>query len=156
MRILSILIVIALFAWASLAQAEQRQIIVTNQIDGHTQLAASDIDDDAVEEAVEDSIDDTRKAVDEAQKAITKGAEDTQKLVDRSRKSVEQVAKDLHASTGISPKRAVGIVVGMVAGAVVVDLMGGGGLATLAAVAGGGLIGNWIMSDSHDEHPVDG
>ena len=74
MRILSILIVIALSAWASLAQAEQRQIIVTNQIDGHTQLAASDIDDDAVEEAVEDTIEDTRKAVDKAQKAMIDAA----------------------------------------------------------------------------------
>ncbi len=68
-------------------------------------------------------------------------------LVDQSHKSVKSLADDIHSATGISGKRAFGIAAGMVAGAIIVDMMGGSGLVTIAVVAGGGFVGNWIMSE---------
>jgi hypothetical protein len=57
------------------------------------------------------------------------------------------VVRQFQSSTGISDSQVYGIAAGIVVGALAADLLGGGGLATIALAAGGGAMGNWIMSD---------
>jgi hypothetical protein len=68
-------------------------------------------------------------------------------LLEQSREGAESVVREFQASTGITDSQVYGIAAGIVAGAVVADLLGGGGLATIALAAGGGALGNWIMAD---------
>jgi hypothetical protein len=48
-----------------------------------------------------------------------------------------------------------GIAAGIVGGAIVADLAGFGGLAALALAAGGGAIGNWLLSEPIWETSID-
>ncbi len=158
MRILSVLIVILMSVWVPAAQSQERPEESGAQATALLKLAASETDgddDDDVEEVVTRSADEATKAVTksakDATKAVTKSAEEARtelrNLVDQSHSSVKKLADDIQSTTGISGKRAFGIAAGMLAGAIVVDMMGGGGLVTIAAVAGSGLVGNWIMSE---------
>ncbi|MEM9470960.1 MAG: hypothetical protein AAGA00_03315 [Pseudomonadota bacterium] len=146
MRIVSVLIVVLFSAWATAAQAQNPAPDAGVQAVVPLELAASEVDDD-VKEAIEDA----EEAVEDAGKAAVDKAEDARKelqgMVEKSRKNVEQLANDIHKSTGISGRQAFGIAAGMVAGAVVADMMGGGGIVTIAVIAGGGALGSWIMSE---------
>ncbi len=146
MRIFSLLIAVLFSAWATAAQAQSVVPDADVQPAAQVELAASEVDDD-VKEAIEDA----EEAVEEAGKAAANKAEDARKelqgMVEKSRKNVEQLADDIHKSTGISGRQAFGIAAGMVAGAVIADMMGGSGLVTIAVVAGGGALGSWIMSE---------
>jgi hypothetical protein len=68
-------------------------------------------------------------------------------LLEQSREGAEGMVREFQASTGITDSQVYGIAAGIVVGALAADLMGGGGLATIALAAGGGALGNWIMSD---------
>jgi hypothetical protein len=68
-------------------------------------------------------------------------------LLEQSREGAEGVVRQFQSSTGISDSQVYGIAAGIVVGALAADLLGGGGLATIALAAGGGAMGNWIMSD---------
>jgi uncharacterized protein YcfJ len=68
-------------------------------------------------------------------------------LLEQSREGAEGVVRQFQSSTGITDSQVYGIAAGIVIGALAADLLGGGGLATIALAAGGGAAGNWIMSD---------
>jgi hypothetical protein len=68
-------------------------------------------------------------------------------LLEQSREGAEDVVREFQTSAGLTDSQVYGIAAGIVVGAVLADLMGGGGLATIALAAGGGALGNWIMSD---------
>jgi hypothetical protein len=68
-------------------------------------------------------------------------------LLEQSREGAEEVVRGFQASTGITDSQVYGIAAGIVVGAVFADMIGGGGLATIALAAGGGALGNWIMAD---------
>lgn len=68
-------------------------------------------------------------------------------LLEQSREGAEDVVRGFQTSAGLTDSQVYGIAAGIVVGAVLADLMGGNGLATLALAAGGGALGNWIMSD---------
>jgi hypothetical protein len=68
-------------------------------------------------------------------------------LLEQSREGAEEVVREFQASTGITDSQVYGIAAGIVVGAVLADLLGGGGLATIALAAGGGALGNWVMAD---------
>jgi hypothetical protein len=128
MRKFSVLIVVLFTIWAPAALAQERLQDSGAQLVAPFKAAASEVDAN-----VPKSVEDTRFKL--------------RRLIEQSYQSVEKIAQNIHTSTGINGERAFGIAVGMVAGAVVVDMIGGSGLATIAVVAGGGFLGNWIMSD---------
>lgn len=68
-------------------------------------------------------------------------------LLEQSREGAEGMVRQFQSSTGITDSQVYGIAAGIVVGALAADLLGGGGLATIALAAGGGAAGNWIMSD---------
>jgi hypothetical protein len=68
-------------------------------------------------------------------------------LLEQSREGAEDFVREFQATTGITDSQVYGIATGIVLGAVVADLLGGNGLATIALAAGGGALGNWIMSE---------
>jgi hypothetical protein len=68
-------------------------------------------------------------------------------LLEQSREGAEGMVRQFQSSTGITDSQVYGIAAGIVVGALAADLLGGGGLATIALAAGGGAVGNWIMSD---------
>jgi hypothetical protein len=68
-------------------------------------------------------------------------------LLEQSREGAEGMVREFQASTGITDSQVYGIAAGIVVGALAADLLGGGGLATIALAAGGGAVGNWIMSN---------
>jgi hypothetical protein len=68
-------------------------------------------------------------------------------LLEQSREGAEGMVREFQASTGITDSQVYGIAAGIVVGALAADRLGGGGLATIALAAGGGAVGNWIMSD---------
>jgi hypothetical protein len=68
-------------------------------------------------------------------------------LLEQSREGAEDFVREFQATTGITDSQVYGIATGIVLGAVVADLLGGNGLATVALATGGGALGNWIMSE---------
>jgi len=68
-------------------------------------------------------------------------------LLEQSREGAEGVVRQFQSSTGLTDSQVYGIAAGIVVGALAADLLGGGGLATIALAAGGGAIGNWVMSN---------
>ena len=83
----------------------------------------------------------------EDQQRIEELRQELRELLEQSREGAEDVVREFQASTGITDSQVYGIAAGIVVGAVLADLMGGGGLATIALAAGGGALGNWIMAD---------
>lgn len=66
-------------------------------------------------------------------------------LMDESRQDAAN--ESLEPPGGLTAGQAFGFAAGVVAGAIVADLLGGGGLVTLALGLSGGAVGGWIMSD---------
>jgi hypothetical protein len=93
---------------------------------------------EAAEEALPEVEDDRR---------VEELRQELKELLEQSREGAEDVVREFQASTGITDSQVYGIAAGIVVGAVLADLMGGGGLATIALAAGGGALGNWIMAD---------
>ena len=83
----------------------------------------------------------------ENQQRIEELRQELRELLEQSREGAEDVVREFQASTGITDSQVYGIAAGIVVGAVLADMMGGGGLATIALAAGGGALGNWIMAD---------
>ena len=83
----------------------------------------------------------------EDQQRIEELRQELKELLEQSREGAEDVVREFQASTGITDSQVYGIAAGIVVGAVLADLMGGGGLATIALAAGGGALGNWVMAD---------
>jgi uncharacterized protein YcfJ len=83
----------------------------------------------------------------EDQRRIEELRQELKELLEQSREGAEDVVREFQASTGITDSQVYGIAAGIVVGAVLADMMGGGGLATVALAAGGGALGNWIMSN---------
>jgi hypothetical protein len=83
----------------------------------------------------------------ENQQRIEELRQELRELLEQSREGAEDVVREFQASTGITDSQVYGIAAGIVVGAVLADMMGGGGLATVALAAGGGALGNWIMAD---------
>jgi hypothetical protein len=83
----------------------------------------------------------------EDQRRVEELRAELKELLEQSREGAEDVVREFQASTGITDSQVYGIALGIVAGAVVADMLGGGGLATIALAAGGGALGNWIMAD---------
>jgi hypothetical protein len=83
----------------------------------------------------------------EDQRRIEELRQELKELLEQSREGAEDVVREFQASTGITDSQVYGIAAGIVVGAVLADMMGGGGLATIALAAGGGALGNWIMAD---------
>jgi uncharacterized protein YcfJ len=83
----------------------------------------------------------------EDQRRIEELRQELKELLEQSREGAEDVVREFQASTGITDSQVYGIAAGIVVGAVLADMMGGGGLATIALAAGGGALGNWIMSN---------
>jgi hypothetical protein len=83
----------------------------------------------------------------EDERRVEQLRQELRELLEQSREGAEDVVREFQASTGITDSQVYGIAAGIVVGAVLADLMGGGGLATIALAAGGGALGNWIMAD---------
>jgi hypothetical protein len=83
----------------------------------------------------------------EDQRRVEELRAELRELLEQSREGAEDVVREFQGATGITDSQVYGIAVGIVAGAVVADMLGGGGLATIALAAGGGALGNWIMAD---------
>ena len=83
----------------------------------------------------------------EDERRVEELRQELKELLEQSREGAEDVVREFQASTGITDSQVYGIAAGIVVGAVLADLMGGGGLATIALAAGGGALGNWIMAD---------
>jgi F0F1-type ATP synthase assembly protein I len=83
----------------------------------------------------------------EDQQRIEELRQELKELLEQSGESAEDVVREFQASTGITDSQVYGIAVGIVVGAVLADLMGGNGLATIALATGGGALGNWIMAE---------
>lgn len=69
-------------------------------------------------------------------------------LLEQSRESAEDIVREFQESTGLTDRQVYGIAAGIVLGALVADMMGGGGLTTVALAAGGAALGNWVMGGS--------
>jgi uncharacterized protein YcfJ len=82
----------------------------------------------------------------ENQRRIDELRAELRMLLEQSREGAEDFVGEFQASTGITDSQVYGIATGIILGAVVADLLGGNGLATVALAAGGGALGNWIMS----------
>jgi F0F1-type ATP synthase assembly protein I len=83
----------------------------------------------------------------ENQRRVEELRAELKELLEQSREGAEDVVREFQASAGLTDSQIYGIAAGIVVGAVLADLMGGGGLATIALAAGGGALGNWIMSN---------
>jgi F0F1-type ATP synthase assembly protein I len=83
----------------------------------------------------------------ENQRRVEELRAELKELLEQSREGAEDVVRGFQASAGLTDSQIYGIAAGIVVGAVLADLMGGNGLATIALAAGGGALGNWIMSD---------
>jgi hypothetical protein len=83
----------------------------------------------------------------ENQRRVEELRAELKELLEQSREGAEDVVREFQASAGLTDSQVYGIAAGIVVGAVLADLMGGGGLATIALAAGGAALGNWIMSD---------
>jgi hypothetical protein len=83
----------------------------------------------------------------ENQRRVEELRQELKELLEQSREGAEDVVREFQASTGITDSQVYGIAAGIIVGAVLADMMGGGGLATIALAAGGGALGNWIMAD---------
>jgi hypothetical protein len=83
----------------------------------------------------------------ENQRRVEELREELKELLEQSREGAEDLVRDFQVSAGLTDSQIYGIAAGIVVGAVLADLMGGNGLATIALAAGGGALGNWIMSD---------
>jgi hypothetical protein len=83
----------------------------------------------------------------EDQRRVEELRQELKELLEQSRQGAEDVVREFQASTGITDGQVYGIAAGIVVGAVLADMMGGGGLATIALAAGGGALGNWIMAE---------
>jgi hypothetical protein len=68
-------------------------------------------------------------------------------LLEESREGAEDMVRGIQESTGLTDRQVYGIAAGIVLGALVADMMGGGGLTTIALASGGGALGNWVMGD---------
>jgi hypothetical protein len=132
MRAASIVIALLLMwpAHGALAQQQPMRPGVTPEVEAPPEDEASEMLPD---------VDDERRV--EELRAELKA------LLEQSREGAEDVVREFQASTGITDSQVYGIAAGVVVGAVLADLMGGGGLATIALAAGGGALGNWIMAD---------
>lgn len=89
----------------------------------------------------------TSDAAAESEERVEELRAELKALLEQSREGAEGVVRQFQSSTGISDSQVYGIAAGIVVGALAADLLGGGGLATIALAAGGGAAGNWIMSD---------
>ena len=83
----------------------------------------------------------------DSQRRVEELRAELKELLEQSREGAEDVVRGFQTSTGLTDSQVYGIAAGIVVGAVVADLMVGNGLATFALAAGGGALGNWIMSD---------
>ena len=70
-----------------------------------------------------------------------------QALIADARVAATDVVREAPGATALSHEQVAGIAVGIVAGAVVADILGAGGLATLSLSAGGGVLGHWLASE---------
>jgi hypothetical protein len=69
-------------------------------------------------------------------------------LLEQSREGAEDMVRGFQESAGLTDRQVYGIAAGIVLGALVADMMGGGGLTTIALAAGGAALGNWVMGGS--------
>jgi F0F1-type ATP synthase assembly protein I len=83
----------------------------------------------------------------EHQRRVEELRAELKELLEQSREGAEDLVREFQTSAGLTDSQIYGIAVGIVVGAVLADLAGGNGLATIALAAGGGALGNWIMSD---------
>ena len=70
-----------------------------------------------------------------------------QALIADARLAAADVVREAPGGAALSHEQVAGIAIGIVAGAVVADFLGAGGLATLSLSAGGGVLGNWLASE---------
>jgi hypothetical protein len=82
----------------------------------------------------------------ENQRRVEELRAELKELLEQSREGAEKLVREFQTSAGLTDSQIYGIAAGIVVGAVLADLMGGNGLATIALAAGGGALGNWIMS----------
>ena len=68
-------------------------------------------------------------------------------LIAEARLAAADVVRESPGGATLTHEQVAGIAVGIVAGAVVADFFGAGGLATLTLSAGGGVLGNWLASE---------
>ena len=68
-------------------------------------------------------------------------------LIAEARLAATDVVREVPGGAALTHEQVAGIAVGIVAGAVVADFFGAGGLATLTLSAGGGVLGNWLASE---------
>lgn len=73
---------------------------------------------------------------------------DLQSLTDAARQGAQSVI-NRQSPYVISTDQLAAIAAGAVAGAIVIDFMGGGGLATLTGAAIGGVAGHWLYTQPH-------
>lgn len=80
---------------------------------------------------------------------------DFQRMADAARRNTQDVL-NRQTLVVITTDQLIAIAAGAVAGAVIIDLLGGGGMATLTAAAVGGVAGHWIYSQPPQPAPVQG
>jgi len=64
----------------------------------------------------------------------------------QSRELLGSAVTEAQKATGLSQDQLYGVGVGAVAGLIVADLIGTGGIGTVAVVGAGGLFGNWVAT----------
>lgn len=67
-----------------------------------------------------------------------------QALIAETRAGATTLVRQIPGTCTLSQEQIAGIALGVVTGAVVADVLGGGGLVTVAVAAGGGILGSWI------------
>lgn len=87
----------------------------------------------------------TEKAVKDLEATVQGLKRDMQKMSEAARKGASDVLNRTEPYV-IPSQQLMAIGVGVVAGAVIVDVLGGGGLATLVGAAVGGYAGNWFYT----------
>lgn len=104
----------------------------------------------AVPEQVEEAASEVGAAasqtVEEAEDTLTALRNELNARLEQSRVELEELLKQTQSTTGLTDEQIYGIAAGIVAGAVVADLLGGGGLMTISLSAGGAALGNWIAT----------
>jgi hypothetical protein len=132
MRAASIVIALLLMApsYGALAQEQPLRPGATPEVEAPPEDEALDVLPDA----------DSQRRVEELRAEL-------KELLEQSREGAEDAVRGFQAHTGLTDSQVYGIAAGIVVGAVLADMMGGGGLATVALAAGGGALGNWIMAD---------
>jgi hypothetical protein len=100
-----------------------------------------------VETPSAEAVEPREPAASERSERIEELRSELRELLEQSREGAEDMVRGFQESAGLTDRQVYGIAAGIVLGALVADMMGGGGLTTIALASGGAALGNWVMAD---------